>query len=54
MRLGESSGNFVVEAYPISVHPADIVLIFLTVVAVGWIAVWYPVRLMSNKHSRNT
>lgn len=54
VRLGESSGNFVVEAYPISVHPADIVLIFLTVVAVGWIAVWYPVRLMSNKHSRNT
>ena len=54
VRLGESSGSFVVEAYPISVHPADIVLIFLTVVAVGWIAVWYPVRLMSNKHSRNT
>ena len=49
VRLGDSSGSFVVDAYPISVHPTDIVIIFLTVIAVGWIAVWYPVnRIMRN------
>ena len=42
--LGSSSGNFVVDAYPVSVHGTDIILIFLTVVAVSWISVWYPVR----------
>ena len=42
--LGQSSGSFVVEAYPVSVHPTDIILIFLTVVAVGFASVWIPVR----------
>ena len=49
VRLGDSSGNFVVDAYPVSVHFWDIVLIFLTVIAMGWIAVWYPVRQLSKK-----
>ena len=47
--LGNRAGNFVVEAYPISVHPWDVILIFFTVIIVGWLAVWYPVRYMS-KH----
>ena len=42
--LGDSSGSFVVDAYPVSVHFTDIMLIFFTVMAVGWLAVWYPVR----------
>ena len=49
VRLGSEAGNFVVDAYPISVHPWDIVVIFLTVIVVGWLAVWYPVRYMSRK-----
>lgn len=49
VRLGDGSGSFVVDAYPISVHPWDVVLIFLTVVIVGWIAVWYPVRAISKR-----
>lgn len=47
--LGQSSGTFIVEAYPVSVHPEDIVLIFITVIAVGWIAVWYPVKKVCGK-----
>ena len=42
--LGSSSGSFVINAYPISVHYDDVVLIFLTVIVVGWVAVWYPVK----------
>ncbi len=47
--LGESSGQFVVNAYPVSVHPWDIVIIFVTVIAVGWLAVWYPVRYFAQR-----
>lgn len=47
--LGESSGSFVVDSYPVSVHPEDIVVVFFTVIAVGWIAVWYPVRYFSKR-----
>lgn len=42
--MGNSSGNFVVNAYPVSVHYNDVAIIFVTVIAVGWLAVWYPVR----------
>jgi lipoprotein-releasing system permease protein len=49
VRLGDSSGSFVGDAYPISVHPWDIVLIFVTVIVVGWLAVWYPVRNISRR-----
>ena len=45
--MGESEGSFIVEAYPVSVHPWDLVLIFVTVLLVGWAAVWYPVRYLS-------
>ena len=44
VKMGERSGSFVVNAYPVSVHYDDVLFIFLTVMAVGWIAVWYPVR----------
>ena len=47
--LGRSSGSFVVDAYPVSVHPDDIALIFITVLAVGFVSVWYPVRSMMPK-----
>lgn len=47
--LGQSSGTFVVDAYPVSVHPEDVAVVFLTVIAVGFIAVWYPVRYFSRK-----
>ena len=47
--LGSSEGSFVVNAYPVSVHPIDVVIIFLTVLAVGFLAVWYPVHYFSRR-----
>lgn len=47
--LGGGNGSFVVDAYPVSVHVVDIVLIFVTVVAVGFLSVWYPVRYLSKR-----
>ena len=49
VKLGSSSGTFIVNAYPVSVHPEDIILIFFTVLVVGFLAVWYPVRYFSRR-----
>jgi lipoprotein-releasing system permease protein len=49
VRLGESEGSFVVDAYPVSVHPWDIVLVFITVLAVGFLSVWYPVHYFAKR-----
>lgn len=47
--LGKSEGSFIVNAYPVSVHYIDVFGIFITVIAVGWLSVWYPVRYLSRK-----
>lgn len=47
--LGGGSGAFVVDAYPVSVHVSDVVLVFATVLAVGFLSVWYPVRYLSRR-----
>ncbi len=49
VKLGDSAGSFIVDAYPVSVHYTDVALIFITVIAVGWLAVWYPVRALSKR-----
>ena len=47
--MGGGDGSFVVNAYPVSVHYSDVFIIFLTVIAAGWLAVYYPVRAMSKR-----
>lgn len=47
--LGNTGGGFVVDAYPVSIHAWDIVLVFVTVTAVGFLSVWYPVRYLSKR-----
>ena len=49
VKLGSSSASFVVNAYPVSVHPEDVILIFITVLVVGFLAVWYPVRYFAKR-----
>ena len=44
-----NSGAFVVDAYPVSVHATDVVLVFATVLAVGFLSVWYPVQYLSKR-----
>lgn len=41
--------NFIVEAYPVSVHLTDVLLIFLTVLVVGALSVIGPVKYMSKR-----
>lgn len=42
--LGQSAGAFIIDAYPVSVHYTDVLLVFLTVIIVGFLSVLYPVR----------
>lgn len=46
--LGDS-GSFVVDAYPVSVHALDVIIVFVTVLLVGFLSVWYPVRFLSKR-----
>lgn len=47
--LGNTAGTFVVDAYPVRVHLWDVVLILITVIVVGFLSVWYPVRYLSKR-----
>ena len=47
VKLGHSEGSYIVDAYPVSVHATDLLIIFATVLVVGLIAVWIPVRRMT-------
>lgn len=47
--LGSSAGSFVIDAYPVSIHLTDIILIFLTILLVGFLSVWYPVHYFSKR-----
>lgn len=46
---GDSAGAFVVDAYPVSVHFGDVLLILITVLLVGFLSVNYPVRYLSRR-----
>lgn len=46
--LGDS-GSFVVDAYPVSVHASDVIIVFVTVLLVGFLSVWYPIRFLSKR-----
>ena len=46
---GSGGGSFIVDAYPVSVHLTDILLVFVTVLIVSFVSVSYPVRYLSRR-----
>lgn len=50
VKMGSGDSNFVLNAYPVSVHYSDILIIFLTVIVAGWLAVYYPVRAFAKRN----
>ncbi len=53
LRMGNESGVFVVDAYPLIVEASDVFFVFLTVLIVGFLGALYPVRYLSKKWLRN-
>ena len=49
LKMGDDSGSFIVDAYPVSVKITDILLIFITVLVAGYLSTWYPVRYLSKR-----
>lgn len=49
VRMGNSSGSFIVDAYPLSVHYSDVAMVFLTVIIIGLVSVYYPVRYLTKR-----
>ncbi|HBF89466.1 MAG TPA: hypothetical protein DDX39_12570 [Bacteroidales bacterium] len=45
----QGSGSFVIENYPVEVHYLDLFYVFATVMLIGFLASWYPVRYITKK-----
>lgn len=44
VRMGQSEGAFIIDAYPVTVNPLDILVIVVTVISVGSLSAWYAAR----------
>jgi ABC-type transport system, involved in lipoprotein release, permease component len=49
LKLGQSPGTFIIEAYPVTVLWSDIFFIFLTVCTIGFLIVLYPINNLRKK-----
>ena len=49
LTLGGEAEGFIVNSYPVKVEAEDIATTFLTVLVVGLVAVWLPVKLLTRK-----
>lgn len=45
----QGSGSFVIDTYPVSMEFPDFIYVFVTVLFIGYLAAWYPVRYISGK-----
>lgn len=48
-KLVPFSEGFIVDSYPIKILPVDLLLVFGTVLLIGFFAAWYPVRIFTRK-----
>ena len=49
IKLGESPGTFIMDAYPVKVEWPDVIIVLITVVTLGFVAVLYPVHYLGKK-----
>lgn len=50
----QGSGSFVIDAYPVAMKISDFIMIFFTVVGIGFFAAWYPVRFITRRFINRT
>jgi lipoprotein-releasing system permease protein len=46
----QGSGSFIIDAYPVKIIWRDFVATFATVVIIGFVAAWYPVRYITKRY----
>ncbi|MCQ2212606.1 MAG: FtsX-like permease family protein [Bacteroidaceae bacterium] len=52
VKFGNSTGSYIIHSYPCSVHAIDILVVFATVIIVGFASVWYPVKSLTKKFAK--
>ena len=53
IKFGNNDGAYIINSYPVSVHFSDVLLVFTTVIIVGFASVWYPVKSLTKKFTKN-
>jgi len=46
----QGSGTFVIDVYPVKILANDVILVLITVLFIGYITSWIPVRVISKKY----
>lgn len=49
IKLGNVSGAFIIDSYPVRVEIMDILIVLVTVLSIGFLAAWYPVHHLGKK-----
>ncbi len=50
LKIPGNDGSFIFSAYPVQIRPVDLLVIFLLVTGIGFLAAWYPIRFISGKY----
>ena len=53
VKLGDGSGSFIIDAYPVAIHLIDVLWSFVAVMIIGLFAAWMPVRFVTRKLKEN-
>ena len=54
LKFGDSSGSYIIDVYPMTLKVTDLIVVFLTVAVIGFLAVWFPVKHFSKKQIKNS
>lgn len=54
IKFGQSAGSYIIDSYPVNIHLWDVVVVFATVLIVGFVSVWFPVRHLSRKFTKSS
>ncbi|HAN19052.1 MAG: hypothetical protein A2X13_11345 [Bacteroidetes bacterium GWC2_33_15] len=46
----KGAGSFIIDAYPVKMIWKDFVAVFFTVITIGFVAAWYPVRYITRRY----
>ncbi|MCC8094086.1 MAG: ABC transporter permease [Tannerellaceae bacterium] len=49
LQLGQTTDAFIINAYPVRVELSDIIAVFVTVISIGFLSAWYPVRYLGKR-----
>jgi len=50
LKIPGNDGSFIFSSYPVEIRISDLVVIFLLVTGIGFLAAWYPIRFISGKY----